>query len=322
MTNLKQINLSIELLKFFALLIILNGHSDRMYPYCSFLATGGAIGDALFFFCSGFTIFLGRIDRFDNWYKRRITRIYPSVISWALIQATVFGEDRGILWNLLYTGGWFINCIMLYYVLLYVVRRYMAEKLWIPWVITIILTLIWYCFEDTSSMFMYGQTYFRWCFFFLFMLFGACIGKDYIKVINSVSVNVLLFILSLITYYSIIILSDRIIFISRLQILSLIPLMGLVYFGYGLCCSDIANNLMCNKTIGKIIRSIASLCLESYIVQDTFLTTRLNWLFPLNLILIWCSILIMSYFTRSFGRLIKQVFEKENFRWKEVFAMF
>jgi len=45
------------------------------------LATGGAIGDALFMFCSGYTLFWGSMKRFDNWYKRRVNRIYPSVFA-------------------------------------------------------------------------------------------------------------------------------------------------------------------------------------------------------------------------------------------------
>lgn len=68
-------NLSLELLKFVAVIIVLNSHMDPIYGKYGFLSTGGAIGDALFFFVSGFTIFLGRFGRFDNWYKRRIKRI-------------------------------------------------------------------------------------------------------------------------------------------------------------------------------------------------------------------------------------------------------
>lgn len=66
-------NISIDILKCLAAIIITNSHMDILYPCCKALATGGAIGDALFFFCSGFTLFLGRMGRFDNWYKRRST---------------------------------------------------------------------------------------------------------------------------------------------------------------------------------------------------------------------------------------------------------
>lgn len=46
-------NVSIDILKCLAAIIITNSHMDILYPCCKALATGGAIGDALFFFCSG-----------------------------------------------------------------------------------------------------------------------------------------------------------------------------------------------------------------------------------------------------------------------------
>ena len=82
---------SIDIVKFFAVFLIINSHADICYPKFSALATGGAIGDALFLFCSGYTLFWGSIRRFDNWYKRRIRRIYPSVFA-CLIVAAVLGR--------------------------------------------------------------------------------------------------------------------------------------------------------------------------------------------------------------------------------------
>ena len=64
----------------------------------------GALGDALFFFCSGFTLFLGRLGSFDNWYKRRINRIYPSVIGWAVISTFFFGYQSDVK-SMILTGG-------------------------------------------------------------------------------------------------------------------------------------------------------------------------------------------------------------------------
>lgn len=78
---MKERNISIDLLKFFVALLITNSYMGLLYGDYSALATGGAIGDVLFFFCSGFTLFLGRMGRFDNWYKWRINRIYPTVFS-------------------------------------------------------------------------------------------------------------------------------------------------------------------------------------------------------------------------------------------------
>lgn len=97
-------NLSIELLKFVAVLLVLNSHMDSLYGKYDVFSTGGAIGDSLFFFASGFTIFLGRFGRFDNWYKRRIKRIYPSLIAWAFI-LSVAGVFQMTVCQLVTGGG-------------------------------------------------------------------------------------------------------------------------------------------------------------------------------------------------------------------------
>ena len=59
---MKERNISIDILKCFAAILITNSHMGILYGNYSVLATGGAIGDSLFFFCSGFTLFLGWAD--------------------------------------------------------------------------------------------------------------------------------------------------------------------------------------------------------------------------------------------------------------------
>lgn len=56
---MRQRDTSIDILKFIAVLAITNSHAGLLYGQYSALATGGAIGDVLFFFASGFTILLG-----------------------------------------------------------------------------------------------------------------------------------------------------------------------------------------------------------------------------------------------------------------------
>lgn len=57
---MRQRNPSIDILKFFAALLITNSHMGLLYPdSLAKFSTGGAIGDVLFFFCSGFTVEAG-----------------------------------------------------------------------------------------------------------------------------------------------------------------------------------------------------------------------------------------------------------------------
>ena len=62
MTNkiVKQRDFRIDVLKILAIFLIINSHSDIACPKYSILATGGAIGDCLFLFFSGYTLLLGR----------------------------------------------------------------------------------------------------------------------------------------------------------------------------------------------------------------------------------------------------------------------
>ena len=53
---IKQRNIGIDILKFMAVVLVLNSHFDLIYPGpLDKLATGGTIADGLFFMCSGFT---------------------------------------------------------------------------------------------------------------------------------------------------------------------------------------------------------------------------------------------------------------------------
>ena len=71
---MKDRDYSIDILKFLAVFLIINSHMDALYVKYGMLATGGAIGDVLFLFASGYTLLLSKRNlSFDNWYKRRIS---------------------------------------------------------------------------------------------------------------------------------------------------------------------------------------------------------------------------------------------------------
>lgn len=69
MGDIKKRDVSIDVLKFFAVFLIINSHMDICYPKYSVLATGGAIGDCLFLFASGYTLFWKQPIGFLGWYK-------------------------------------------------------------------------------------------------------------------------------------------------------------------------------------------------------------------------------------------------------------
>lgn len=120
----KQRDVAIDLLKIVATFLVLNSHMGECYEKYTFLATGGGIGDALFFFVSGLTLFLGRKMDLVNWYKRRLGRINPTVIAMGLVACLVFAHEYSFMEIMTASDYWFLQCILICYLLLYPIIRH------------------------------------------------------------------------------------------------------------------------------------------------------------------------------------------------------
>ena len=92
----------ISLMLFCATCLITNSHFDPLYPSAlSFLSTGGMIGNGLFFFVSGYTLFssVQRSARSRNstiyWFARRILRIYPTYWIYLIVSQCLESNGGG-----------------------------------------------------------------------------------------------------------------------------------------------------------------------------------------------------------------------------------
>lgn len=319
---MRERDISIDILKFFAALLITNSHMELLYGKYSILATGGAIGDVLFFFCSGFTLFLGRMGRFDNWYKRRIYRIYPTVFAWAILGAFIFNQHYGMDYTIIHGGGWFVTCIMIYYVILYMIKRFMFNQLRLVFIIASIITIIWYLMIDKPENYnMYGATYFKWCHYFLFMLLGAMMGMSKKEYKYNFSSDLTKLLSSVIIYYAILFVGRLYPIVSDMQIVSLIPLLYIVYYAYKVCNSVAMKRLYNNKVLGWCIKLIGGLCLEIYLVQSILFTDKMNRIFPLNIIIMFVIIIFVAYILRCMARIFSQTFKDGDYDWKAIIKL-
>lgn len=219
---------SIDLLKILAVFLVLNSHMGMCYEKFSFLATGGAIGDALFFFVSGFTLFLGGNYRFDNWYKRRIFRIYPTVLAVGIISCLFLGNEDSFLDVLTAKRYWFVRCIFLYYALLYPVKCCVKNAYVLFAVLSAVFFVGFFFLYDHESegLFWGSNSYFRWFYFFLITLQGAVIGRNDRVVFKKIHLAWLA--ISVFGWYGLCYLFSA----SKLQILSAVPMFGITYFLY------------------------------------------------------------------------------------------
>lgn len=319
---MKERNIGIDILKFFAALLITNSHMGMLYGKYDILATGGAIGDVLFFFCSGFTLFLGRMGRFDNWYKRRINRIYPTVFAWAILSAFFFNQYQSMDYTIIHGGGWFVTCIMIYYVVLYFIQRFLLHHL--KWVFSIValICIIWYFIMDRPADYnMYGATYFKWGHYFLFMLLGAMMGISQRQWIFNLKTDFIKLISNIFVYYAILFAGRIYTLFSELQIISLIPLLFIVYYFYKVCSSDTLKKWYTNKYIGWVIKFIGGLCLEIYLVQGTLFTDKMNHIFPINILIMFMYIFVIAYILQCGARIFSQTFKDGEYNWKSIFKI-
>ena len=320
---MNQRDISIDILKFIAVFLIINSHMDALYPKYKMLATGGAIGDVLFLFASGYTLFLSnRKLRFDNWYKRRINRIYPSVIVCAII-GTLFSEKQYIT-LLSMGGGEFVIVIMCYYILLYFIKeyciRYIPQLLLLTAFISGTVYYFWFPYKyETGEQGLYGiSTLFRWIPYFGFMLLGAWMGikREFLKF--RPKIDFLNMIICLILFYGIQLIAKKQPIYAPWQIITLIPLMGIVYFFYKWCNANFWKKLYAKSYVHAIIMTTSGICLESYLIQFSLFTTKMNELFPLNLFIMTTIILVVSFLCKCLSQWFIQTFNDKDYDWKEI----
>ena len=288
-----------------------------LFPKYGGLVTGGAIGDGLFFFCSGFTLFLGRQDGFVNWYKRRINRIYPTIIMWALWSSFFFNWEWSVT-NLITTPRyWFIPCIMVYYVIFYWIRTYMLNHLKLVFIgISLIILGSYFFVCDLNSSVMYADVDYMRIYYFSFMLLGASVAiqkKQNVQLRKSIACVLM----SLLAYYGCMGIYKIDSFYCRFQIISLIPLLFTIYWIYRMCEAS-EFNLLLEKRIGTVIYFVSCLTLEIYMVQYAIFTDKLNSIFPVNILLTYIAIIIAAYLLKCMSKVFSQIFSENTFDWRKI----
>ena len=327
----RERNAGLDLLRFLAAIFVTNSHLDICYGDYAFLATGGTIGDVLFFFCSGYTLFMkpveGGIKSFPNWYKRRFNRIFPSIFAVAMISCIVKDDlsGRDIFDILTGYDYWFIQCIMLYYVLIYFIGCYFKFNLLYIYALLSLVTLGWFLLiekEAGYSMYHPGSLI-KWCPYFLFMVMGAQLGRMRLKITTNDKKSLLGdFLKSMIgigLFYIFLAVGVKYEQYSVVQVFSFLPLLYGIYKWY-----EISQHSQVESFVNKynfVIRFIGGLCLEIYLIGDFIITDKLNHLFPLNIPILLGGIVIGAYLLRCLARFYSQSFKDEPYDWKAMVSL-
>lgn len=322
---IKERNRSIDYLKFFAAILITNSHLSVYEPLYRF-DTGGSIGDVLFFFCSGFTLFMGKMGRFDNWYKRRLYRIFPPVICWAVLAGFIFGVNRNLRDVIVNGGGWFVQCILIYYVAAWFIRKFAKNHLPIIFCACLAIVCLWFFLMDKGeNFFLYGWNYCKWLVFFLAFVEGAYLGQRNWRTTSGRKTWLIgaAVVTSIVCWYLILYVQKQKNCPNELQLLSVVPLLFIPVLAYCFIdCPKIAR-IFAKKVVNRIVLFVGGLCYEIYLVQYTlFHFIDRPRIYPLSLVYIGFLIVLAAYVLHVFTNFCLQTFQRGDYDWKAMVKIY
>ncbi|MBE5741931.1 MAG: acyltransferase, partial [Clostridiales bacterium] len=280
----------------------------------SAMAAGGMLGNIIFFAVSGFC--LAEIKGgFIKWYLKRFLRVYPVMAIFTLITIltgfySVTGFNDVVRFFVYPTNYIFLVWLMVLYAIFYFVA-WLAKKEEKVWWITIVAVFVcWitvymlfvdktkYVIDDVSSpfiMFLYFSS----------MLIGALFKKKKNSFTKIKWYELLLLAVSLILYFG-----SKIIFSKKAEIASVqivnqfcilfaLVMIFIVMIGMESTLSKF------NGKIKSIIKFVANITLQIYIVQFIVIRKFESLVFPLNFVVVTALIILLAslvYFAEVFIR--------------------
>lgn len=178
----------ISFARMLAILLVVNSHATGLWPsaVANVAGRGGGIGNALFFFVSGFALYLSLEARgnvaFRTWLPRRLFRIWPSV--WICYGILVLTGTEKIPWHdffLPLERNWFLGAILVFYPLFFFCIKFLKEKL--PALIAALFAIFvaaFFALESDAQRWVVGvgsPWMLHWIYYFGIMIFGAELAK-------------------------------------------------------------------------------------------------------------------------------------------------
>ena len=293
----------ISLARACAILLVVNSHATGFYPsaIANVAGRGGAIGNTLFFFISGFTLFFSLNHNppplFIPWIRRRYFRIWPSVWIWyGFLVLTGFSIIPWHEFFLPLHTNWFLSAILIFYpVFFFCIRAFKNYLLLLSGGAFSMFLVAFFILEPNPQSWVVGvggsPWQLHWIYYFGIMLLGALSAqKNFFEssffesvVTRKTLLMGFAFFVSVIVYYAM-----RGGFeaarLWRLQFLAPFVLPAVCIFGvafFRLFAAQV-KFVSCGK-ISSLINFISDHTLEIYLTHGLALAIATMVLFPVNL---------------------------------------
>ena len=331
-------DVAISLLKVIAMFLIFNSHADLLFPSkIQFLASGGAIGNELFFFVSGLLFKRKQNERFGMFVLKRYIRLYiptyiMSVFLFAVgyIHLSDFLSFREMFHLLLWPSQfWFVSAIFITGIIHYfLVESSLFKHTHIFFIYSILATIvilmvyiiaipnksIWIV-EDAR---LFNTTVYFKCLYSFYVFSLGCFFRRRIegerKEIGPWRACAC-FVISFVLFYGFKFLINKNIIPMQYQILSQAITIGVVVTLYLLVYKAIDFNK--TKYSPKIIMTIfvlGDITLESFLVQFQIIQ-RISWLklvFPFNYLLAMMTVICVSILFKQVDSYISNALIKKT----------
>ena len=296
-----------DFVRFLGIMLITNSHLDSLYPLPQ-LATGGALGNALFFIISGYGLvrsYACRTTSLPAWFSRRITKIYPSVIIVTLFVEILLNQGwrewtlsdyvSAFIWP---TQYWFVGALMLFYPFIYIPMRLQKPVLYLALIAVIILPYAYFYIVmlDLSHYSIEGPSHFKWLFYCIVMLFGGYLGTRTGGIPDGKISHLFSLMVLILLYFALgfLFLHGR---FSQYQVVLHVLTMPIIYLTLVLTrTAFVADKIMTHHVIQWVVTTVAGATLEIYLLQYYVYSNSViqSLRFPVNVVVFAIILLGMS----------------------------
>lgn len=312
-----------QFLRALGMLLIINSHLDGYYPI-SHIGTGGALGNSIFFCLSAFGIYFSQQRNskpFSEWFKGRISRIYPSM--WivliflkmpAMLILGTFSADYIITFigQFFNPPHWFLRALLVYYVLsFFLLKVDKRNNLFFMFgTLGILYFALYFSWVDLSQWSVEDPP-FKWIHYFMIFLFGIYLAMKNKSITYTGSHNFIVLLLLVALVYGHKFLMTKGLY-PEFQFIQQAAMYPIVFYLLKISRSPFVSLMLSkSKVISSIVQFISDHSLELYIIQETLANPvlKLNLPFPLNAMTFIILIFIFSAIVNKLAGVIREIID-------------
>lgn len=292
----------INYLKLIATALITNSHFGNIWPVSS-LATGGLLGNVIFFAVSGFLLYNIKTN-FVKWFSKRFFRVYPAMAVFTIFAVIVgqypLNSFKDAFRLFVYPTNyiflvWLIVCYCIFYFLVFMDKKIgnfleiIMAVIFFVWISVYVI-----CYDksvyrvdnvgEPFILFLYIES----------MLMGALFRKRRTDSDKLKISKIFVAIVSFVTYFASKIIFSKVEALLSFQIVNQFIILIALFSFFDLFMSLEHIFKKMPEKINCIVRHISNITLQIYVVQFLLIGYCNKLSFPLNLIAVTLAIIVVA----------------------------